>query len=401
MKHNETGLVEAATGRHVRLGSFIRKNVAQIVDEWTGFAETRTPASEGMTALALRDHIEEILSFIADDLESPQTSSEQVQKSQGDGPKEGDAHRSAAEVHAELRLNDGFDIDQMVSEYRALRACVVKLWSARSRELNRDDIDDLIRFNEAIDQTVAESLSHYTKTLDRSRNLFLGILGHDLRNPIGAVSVSADRIAKLGSLNERQAALAVRIKDAALRAIRTLDDLLDLTRVQFGSDLPISRDRMDMALLSRQLVDEMQAVHPRRTIALEVNGDMEGKWDVLRMGQVLSNLLGNAIEHGSKDTPVEVDVAGTPQEIVLSIRNKGVPIPPERLRMIFDSFIRSDGNRQEPAGSTHLGLGLYITRKIVVAHGGTIDVTSSERDGTRFVVSLPRHQPLGSEPAGR
>ncbi len=401
MKYKDTGLLELATSGHVRLGDFVRRNVAQIVHEWVGFAETRIPASEGMTVLALRDHVEEILSFIADDLESPQTGSEQVQKSQGDGPKEGGVHRSAAEVHAELRLNDGFDLDQMVSEYRALRACVVKLWSARNRDVSRRDFDDLVRFNEAIDQAIAESLSHYTKTLDHSRHLFLGILGHDLRNPIGAVSVSADRIAKLGPLNERQAALAVRIKDAASRAIRTLDDLLDLTRVQFGSDLPISRDRMDMAVLSRQLVDEMQAVHPRRAIALEVNGDMEGEWDMLRMGQVLSNLIGNAIEHGFKDTPVEVDVAGTPHDVVLSVRNKGVPIPQERLRMIFDSFIRSDGDRQEPAGSTHLGLGLYITRKIVEAHGGTIDVTSSERDGTRFVVSIPRHQLFSLKHTGR
>ena len=112
------------------------------------------------------------------------------------------------------------------------------------------------------------------------------------------MSVSAGRISKLGPLNERQAILAVRIKDAASRAIRTLDDLLDLTRAQFGSDLPISRDRMDMAVLSSQLVDEMQAVHPDRAIELEVSGDMEGEWDVLRMGQVLSNLIGNAIEHG-------------------------------------------------------------------------------------------------------
>ena len=400
MKYSEAGSLEVATGGHVRLGSFIRQNVAQIVHEWIGFAETRTPASEGMTVLALRDHVEEILSFIADDLESPQTRSEQVQKSQGDGPKEGGVHRSAAEVHADLRLNDGFDLDQMVSEYRALRACVIKLWIARTQDVRRSDFDDLIRFNEAIDQAIAESLSHYTKTLDHSRHLFLGILGHDLRNPIGAVSVSADRIAKLGPLNERQAALAVRIKDASSRAIRTLDDLLDLTRVQFGSDLPIFRDRMDMALLSRQLVDEMQAVHPGRNIALEVSGDTDVEWDVLRIGQVLSNLIGNAIEHGFKDTPVEVNVAGTPHGVVLSVRNKGVPIPQERLRMIFDSFIRSTGERQEPAGSTHLGLGLYITREIVVAHGGTIDVTSSEQDGTRFVASIPRHQPLGLKPAG-
>ena len=400
MKYNEAGLFEVATGGHVRLGNFIRQNVAQIADEWTGFAETLTPASEGMTALALRDHIEEILSFVADDLETLQTGAEQLQKSQGDGPKEGGAYQSAAEVHAELRLDNGFDIDQMVSEYRALRACVVKLWSAGSRELNRDDIDDLIRFNEAIDQAIAESLRHYTTTLDRSRHLFLGMLGHDLRNPIGAVSVSADRIAKLGPLNERQAALAVRIKDAASRAIQTLDDLLDLTRVQFGSNIPISRDRMDMALLSRQLVDEMQAVHPGRAITLEVGGDMDAEWDVLRIGQVLSNLIGNAIEYGFKDTPVEVNVAGTSHDVVLSVRNKGVPIPQEKLGTLFNALVQGDGERQEPAGSTHLGLGLYITRKIVEAHGGTIDVTSSERDGTRFVVSLPRHQPLGSGHTG-
>jgi len=392
VNYKDTGLLELATVGHVRLGDFVRRNVAQIAHEWIGFAETRIPASEGMTVLALRDHVEEILSFIADDLESSQTRSEQVQKSQGDGPKEGGVHRSAAEIHAELRLNDGFDIDQMVSEYRALRACVVKLWIARSEDVSRSDFDDLIRFNEAIDQAIAESLSHYTKTLDHSRHLFLGILGHDLRNPIGAVSVSADRIAKLGPLNERQADLAIRIKDAATRAIRTLDDLLDLTRVQFGSDLPISLARMNMAVLGRQLVDELQAVHPRRAIALETSGDMEGEWDVLRMGQVLSNLIGNAIEHGFKDTPVGVTVAGTPQQVVLSIRNKGTPIPQERLRMIFDSLIRSSEDRQEPAGSTHLGLGLYITRKIVVAHGGTVGVTSSEQDGTRFIVSLPRHQ---------
>ena len=183
MKHSATGLFEVAAGEHTWLGDFIRENVQQIVQEWIGFAETHIPAGEDMTALALRDHVEEILSFIAGDLESPQTRSEQVQKSQGDAPKEGGAHRSVAEVHADLRLNDGFDLDQMVSEYRALRACVVKLWNARNQDVSRRDFDDLVRFNEAIDQAIAESINHYTKTLDRSRHLFLGILGHDLRNP--------------------------------------------------------------------------------------------------------------------------------------------------------------------------------------------------------------------------
>lgn len=394
MIFGKTEFSEAGTREHIGLGRFIREDVAQIVEEWTSFAGTRIPAGKGMTTLALQDHVEEILSFIAGDLESPQTGSEQLQKSQGDGPKEGGAQRSAAEVHADLRLKDGFDIDQMVSEYRALRACVVKLWKTRNRNLDRDDFDDLVRFNEAIDQAVAESLSHYTKTLNHSRNLFLGILGHDLRNPIGAILISGDRLPGFGPLNVKQAAVATRIKESASRAVGILDDLLDLTRVQFGSDLPIHKAKMDMSVLSRQLVDEMRAAHPDRTIVLETVGDLEGEWDILRMGQVLSNLISNAIAHGFKDSPVEVGVEGKPEEVVLLVQNEGVPIPQERMRAIFDSLIRGDEGGQESAGSTHMGLGLYITRKIVGAHSGTIGVTSNERDGTRFTVSLPRrHRP--------
>ena len=133
-----------------------------------------------MTKLALRDHIEEILTFVAADLESPQTKSEQVAKSHGLNPDESDFTRSAAEAHASLRLTDGFDIDQMVSEYRALRASVVKQWTSRQRQLVDTDLDDLTRFNEAMDQAMAESVAHYTKEIEYSRNLFLGVLGHDL-----------------------------------------------------------------------------------------------------------------------------------------------------------------------------------------------------------------------------
>jgi len=174
-----------------------------------------------------------------------------------------------------------------------------------------------------------------------------------------------------------------------------------LTRVQFGSDLPIHTAKMDLTLLSRQLVDEMRAAHPHRTIVLETAGDLEGEWDRLRMGQVLSNLISNAIAYGFKDSPVEVGVESKPEEVVLLVRNKGVPIPQDRMGSIFDSLIRGDQDGQDPEGSTHMGLGLYITQKIVGAHGGTIGVTSSERDGTRFTVSLPRHHPAASASTGR
>ena len=119
----------------------------------------------------------------------------------------------------------------MVSEYRALRASVVKLWVAHHQILGNTDIDDLTRFNESIDQAVTESVAHYTKTINNSRNLFLGVLGHDLRNPLGAVSMGAQWIERSGTTNPKQAKVVSEIKTAADRATRILNDLLDLTRV--------------------------------------------------------------------------------------------------------------------------------------------------------------------------
>lgn len=384
-------LLDITTDRHLRLGDFIRQNVPQIVQEWMSFAQTRTPASHDMSASALRDHVEELLTFIADDLESPQTGREQVRKSQGEGPKDGGAEDSAAELHAAQRLDDGFNTDQMVSEYRALRASVVKLWRARDQGFDTRDFDDLTRFNEAIDQAITESLGNYTKTLDHSRNLFLGILTHDLRNPIGASLMTSELMAKRGTLDAKQTTSAAQIKDSMVRSIGILNDLLDITRVQFGSELGIARIHLNASVLARQLVDEMQAFYPGRIVTLETSGNLDVDWDESRMGQVLSNLIGNAIAHGSHDTPVKVIVEGKPQAVFVSVRNKGTPIPREKMRIMFDSVIRGEEDGQGRPGSTHLGLGLYITKMIVGSHGGTLSATSSERDGTVFTARLPRH----------
>ena len=375
---------------HLRLGDFIRHNVPQIVQEWMSFAQTRTPASHDMSTSALRDHVEELLTFIADDLESPQTGREQVRKSQGTGPKDGGAEDSAAELHAAQRLDAGFNIDQMISEYRALRASVVKLWRARDQGFGKSDLDDLTRFNEAIDQAITESLGNYTRTLDHSRNLFLGILTHDLRNPIGAALMTSELMVKRGTLDVRQTTSVLQIKDSMARAIGILNDLLDITRVQFGSELDISRIHLDASVLARQIVDEMQTFYPGRFVTLEISGNSDVEWDESRMGQVLSNLIGNAIAHGSHDTPVRVVVEGKPREVLLSVQNNGVPIPREKMRTMFDSFIRGEEEGQGQPGSTHLGLGLYITKMIVGSHGGALSATSSEQDGTVFTATLPR-----------
>jgi signal transduction histidine kinase len=279
----------------------------------------------------------------------------------------------------------------MVSEYRALRASVIKLWEAELSEPTHADLEELTRFNEAVDQELMESIHHYTKKSAEAKDLFLGILSHDLRNPLGSIAMSAALASKIGTLTERQTMLVSQITDSAARATEIVNHLLDLTRARLGSGLAVVREPMDMGFVSKQMVAEMRAIHPRRDFTLKISGDMKGSWDKARIGQIFSNLLGNAVRYSFADTVIGVTVEGPPDEVMLSVQNEGMPIPSDAIGNIFNSLTRAE----VPDGESHpesvnLGLGLYITKEIVAAHGGTISVTSSEEDGTNFVVRLPR-----------
>jgi signal transduction histidine kinase len=369
------------------LAAFIRENTPPIIKEWQTFAERLEPAADGMSPHSLRNHIAQTLAFIADDIESPQSDSEQITKSRGE--KRQNSTESPAAIHASLRLDGGFSIDQMASEYRALRASIVRLWMDGRTEVKVSELSELIRFNESVDQQLTESIGFYTKTLDRSRNMFLGILGHDLRNPLGAAKMSAQLALHIGPLNERQTMLMSQIVSSAGRATEIVEHLVDLARSRLGSGLPVIKQHMDMGFVTRQLVDETRVIHPGRKITLEASGDTEGEWDRARIGQVLSNLLSNAVQYGFTDMPICVTIKGSTEEVVLSVHNDGVPIPPAAMAGIFDSLVRGAGEDSDSL-SHNLGLGLYITKAIVSAHNGTIAVTSSEKGGTEFIVRFPR-----------
>lgn len=372
---------------HERLADFIRHNQTAIIQEWIDFARTRSPASDAMSKLALQDHVADILKFIAADLESPQTETEQVRKSHGLS-QGGQFQQSAAEIHASLRLADGFDIDQMVSEYRALRASVVKHWAAQHKTLAATDVEDLTRFNEAIDQAVTESVAHYTKTINNSRNLFLGILGHDLRNPIGAVSMAARRMERSGTSDPKQAKVVSEIVRTTDRAVRILDDLLDLTRSSFGTDIPVEKAKTSMAALCQHIADEFRQINESRPVEVKLDGDPTGLWDPARMGQVLSNLIGNAVQY-CDGRPVTVTISGNdPETVSVTVHNFGSPIPAESQKLIFQSWMR--GQVKDAGGHAHLGLGLHVAKLIVEAHGGEITVASDEKQGTTFTLQLPR-----------
>lgn len=369
----------------MRLSEFMNTNREPILTEWAAFARTCAPASDDMDLTALRDHAEEMLVAIAADLDTAQTPTEQAQKSMGRAVA--DDETTAAHEHGSDRADSGFTIDQMVAEYRALRASVIRLWTLEKGELGTTDIEDLIRFNEAIDQSLAESVARYGSELDRSREMFLAILGHDLRTPLAAVITTATFMLELGELEEPYWTLMTRIASSSWRMDRMVGDLLDLTLSRLGSGIPIQRADMDMQAVVREVVSELTALHPAARIDVRISGDLQGRWDPDRVSQILTNLMGNAVEHGSPDGPVTVDVIGERDEVVIGIHNHGVPIPAALTRRIFDPM-----KGRQPGSSEHLGLGLYIAERLVAAHNGRITVVSSASAGTTFSVYLPRSE---------
>ena len=172
-----------------------------------------------------------------------------------------------------------------------------------------------------------------------------------------------------------------------------INDLLDVTRARFGAGLPVVRAMMNMGTVAEQIVGEIRVVHPRRTIELSVAGFLVGEWDKARIGQVFSNLLNNAMQYGSHSVPVRVGLNADPKAVTVTVRNDGVPIPPDKIKMVFDPLKRLGADDDVAPAAGNLGLGLYITKEVVVAHGGSIDVTSSEIEGTTFTARFPRTPP--------
>jgi signal transduction histidine kinase len=374
----------------MRLTDFILGNREPILAEWEAFARTCTPASGPMDIEALRDHAAEMLAVIARDLRTPQSGGEQSDKSRGNAPDAGD-EPTAAEEHGAGRAESGFTMEQMVSEYRALRASVIRLWIQAKGELQPDDVEDLTRFNEAVDQSLAESVTRYTEDLDHSKEMFLAILGHDLRTPLGVVFTSSRFMLETGELQEPHLTLTRRISTSATRMVHLVGDLLDFTRSRLGGGIPVVRAPMNMGKAVHDVVDEMAAAHPDRVVRVDARGELQGDWDCPRISQVLSNLLGNALEHGSEGTDVCVDVSDDDDGVTIAVHNAGAAIPPNRMNGIFNPMKPREPNGKAAAGPTgNLGLGLYIADRIVHAHSGTISVDSSQEGGTTFTVHLPR-----------
>jgi signal transduction histidine kinase len=377
----------------VKLSRFITARLEDILAEWESFARTQQPEGANMSALALRDHAKQILQAIALDMDSAQTPGEQKRKSQGLADEDC-AVESAASTHGTLRQLSGFSLIQLNAEFRALRATVLRLWLPTLRELDEDSTRDMVRFNETIDQALAESIVTYNDKTLRSRDTFLAILGHDLRSPLQTLAMAAEALLRqpLDAAQTREVAIHVRRSTARMTAM--VHDLLDYARSQLGNEIPVQPRPGDLADVCRWAIEDAGLAYPDCRFALTLDGDLHGRFDAARLQQLLTNLLDNAVQYRGQGDPVRLGAHGRGDDLVLEVCNTGAVIPPEALTAIFDPLVQlAMPTDHEGRPRTSLGLGLFIAREIATGHGGRIHARSSAAEGTVFCVELPRGGP--------
>jgi PAS domain S-box-containing protein len=223
----------------------------------------------------------------------------------------------------------------------------------------------------------------------------VGIVSHDLRGPLNAILAGALMLLQRDTIEPWQVKTTARIMSCAERAHRLIRDLLDFTQARMSGGIPVRPAPVDFHELTLQVVEETRAAHAERDLQVSQRGDARGEWDADRIAQVVFNLLGNALKYSPEHTPVRVETQGEAERVVLRVHNAGEPIAADLLPRIFEPLRR--GKRRAKGSDRSIGLGLYIVRELVLAHGGSVEVSSTEAEGTTFTVWLPRTSPVSPE----
>jgi PAS domain S-box-containing protein len=291
--------------------------------------------------------------------------------------------------------------DHWTDEYRFQRGDGTWAVISDRGHVVRDAAGRAVRMVGAMqDVTERRAAEREAKRRAEFEQLLIGIVSHDLRNPLSAITMATTTLLRREGLDERQRKVMGRILSSAERATRMLRDILDFTQARLGGGIPMQPRTLDLHELTRQVVDEVQLAHPERRLEIRSCGDGRGLWDGDRLAQVLTNLVNNAIHYSPEHSPVRVRTHGTRDVVALAVHNAGSAIPPELRSRLFEPMMRAE--REGGRGNRGLGLGLFIVKHIVDAHGGTLRVHSTEQSGTTFLVRLPRWlgRPAHPEPEG-
>ena len=378
----------------MRLADFIVAEMESILQEWEDFARTLKPAALNMTDRDLRNHAARMLEIIAKDLRTSQTDEQQVEKSHGSGPQKDDAG------HGIARHKSEFTVEQLVSEYRALRSSVLRLWGKSLPSGSRADAQDITRFHEAIDQLLAESVFTFAEakrmaeaTEKNRRDQFLAMLGHELRNPLSPITM-ASAVLRKAKGNEQVIENATNvIARQTLHMASLLDDLLDVSRVTRGL-IEVKLKAVDIREVIDEAVEQVTPQIEARRHRLDVTGPPRPTVvmaEKKRLVQVVSNLLVNAAKYTPEGGHIQLEMRLIDAQVVITVEDNGVGMPPEFIAHAFELFAQVEQSSDRSTGG--LGLGLALVRNLVELHGGSVSCMSKGLGkGSCFTVALPRRE---------
>ncbi len=363
------------------LRAFIQDHEEEIIQEFAVFARTLMPPGPEMSEAELRDHAKELLTAVVLDMGLVQDAGEQSRKSRGLGVKRTMA--ASGLLHADARIDHGFSLLAVLAEFRALRASVLRFYELSGAT----DLAEVRRFNESVDEALTESMERFAAKTDSFRDQFVGVVGHDLRGPLGAITTGVALLAAPEDNSQRRARVVSSILNSAQRMQRLIDDLLDWTRAKFGGRIPLSPAETDLRQVCEEMMLETAAAYPTADLTFEASGNLVGQWDRDRLAQIVSNLVGNAVKYG-EGTPIALFADDEGEDVVLRVHNGGAPISEDVLPFVFEPLVR--GHIKDRHAADGIGLGLFIARALVAAHGGDLSVTSAPDLGTTLTMRLPK-----------
>jgi signal transduction histidine kinase/ActR/RegA family two-component response regulator len=378
------------------LPNFILEQTDTILQEWDRFARTVEPVASDMTAKEIRNHAAEMLKCIANDLLTTQSRQEEIDKSYGHEPRT--LQIEAGELHGLARLDSRFTIEQLASEYRALRSSVLRLWKEAITTLTSTDIEDMARFNEAIDQLLAASIFSFAKATREAleaektrRDQFLAMLAHELRNPLSPISAAATLL-KMAKSNDPVVTNAGNIIARQVKHMATLvDDLLDVSRVTRGI-VELKLEPLDLRQVIHDAVEQVAPLMSARQHALivaELHEPIAMLGDKERLVQIITNLLTNAAKYTPEGGHVEVKLDQYEGQIAIVIQDNGVGMTPDLIPHVFDIFAQAERTSDRTTGG--LGIGLALVKSLVELHGGKVTCASEGRGkGSTFTIWLPK-----------
>lgn len=383
----------------VTLSRFIRESASELADEWQKHAATCMPAAGRMNVDELRNHVRELLKWVADDMETPQSAGEQRDKSLGRQPRLL-LRDTAAETHAALRVGSGFTLEQVVAEFRALRAAVLRRRAATLPAVTQLDIDEMTRFNECIDQMLSESVARYTRMVedalraaDRNKDRFLATLSHELRNPLNAIALGIATLPR-GPADGAKPDIVAMLTRQTGHLKRLLDDLLDLSRIA-NDRMTLNIQRVDVRVCVEDALTAVADLMTQKEHDVKV--DMPGEAvpvhvDATRITQIVTNLLRNAAKFSPMRSTIELWVTGGAESVEIRVRDNGRGIAAEELPLVFEPFsLSKEVNTREQQG---LGLGLSISERLAKLHGGTLSAHSGgPGTGAEFRLAIPAKVP--------